>query len=288
MRGKSVYGLDLAPSPSDLLEYENYVFVQDSIKNYDVVRALISQAECICHLAGIATPMQYLTSTRKVIDITAVASLQLIEMARLQEKMIFFTSTSEIYGKSAKLPFREDGDRVLGSTTTARWCYSSSKAVIEHYLDACAVAKELDYITVRLFNVYGPGLQGRVVSRFLEQAKSGESLTIHGSGDQTRCFTYIDDAIEAFLGLLDTDSCRNNVFNVGHTRETSIKQLAEIVKETCNPKCTITMFDHQDFYGKGYEDIDRRVPDTEKIKEHIGWTPTTSLEEGLSRMFAEL
>lgn len=286
--GKTVYGLDLHPKYKHLLEYENFIFVHDTIKNYELLHTLVDQVDCVCHLAGIAEPQQYVDWPRKVMDITAVAGIELVEMCRLKNKLFFFTSTSEIYGKNTQIPFKETDDRVLGATTTPRWCYSTSKAIIEHYLDACGRSKELEYVTVRLFNVYGPRLEGRVVSRFLEQALKGDTLTVHGDGGQTRAFTYIDDVIDGFLKLIHDPSCYNNVFNIGNPVETSVKELAEVIQSTCAPDCAIEYEPHSGFYGEGYEDVGRRVPDITKIREFIGWEPTTSLEDGVKNMYAAL
>ena len=285
-QGKTVYGLDLSPKVDQLLHYDKFIFVHDTIKNYPLLKTLVNQVDCVCHLAGIAEPEQYVNWPRKVIDITAVAGLELVEMCRLTGKLFFFTSTSEIYGKSTKIPFKETDDRVLGATTMHRWCYSTSKAIIEHYLNACAFAKELDYVTVRLFNVYGPRLEGRVVSKFIEQSLKGQNLSVHGDGSQTRSFTYIDDVIDAFMRIISNRNYHNNIFNIGNPVETTIRELAEIIQKNCNPDCEIKYRPHRDFYGVGYEDIERRIPYISKITALTGWMPTTSLEDGIRKTLA--
>jgi len=282
-KGKLVYGFDLAPHFPELMGYNNFIYIHDTIKNYRILEKAVEQVDCVCHLAGIATPEQYVSSPRKVIDITAVAGIELIEMCRLSGKLFFFTSTSEIYGKNTKVPFKEDADRLLGTTTTKRWCYSTSKALLEHYLDACAHTKELNNIIVRLFNVYGPRLRGRVVTNFLKNALFGENITIHGNGKQTRSFTYIDDVIEAFDLLIDNPNCYNQIFNVGNSTETSITELAEIIKNVGNFPSKIQYMPHSQCYGKSYEDITRRVPDVSKLQKYTGWSPRTSLEEGIAK-----
>jgi len=282
-KGKVVYGIDLAPKYPKLMEYKNFTFIHDTIKDYDLLRRLVDQADCVCHFAGIANPDQYITSPRKVIDLTAIVGAQIIDMCRFTGKLFFFTSTSEIYGKSPKIPFREDDDRVLGSTTTKRWCYSTSKALLEHYLDACGYSKELEYVIVRLFNVYGPRLEGRVVANLLNNALSDKDLIVHGDGKQTRCFTYIDDVVEAFYRLIENKKCYNQIFNIGNPRETDMNELARIIKNTGKSASRIRYVRHKDYYGAGYEDISRRVPDISKITKFTGWKPTTSLESGLSK-----
>jgi len=280
-KGKLVYGFDLAPHYPKLIEHDNFTYIHDTIKNYNMLEKAVGQVDCICHLAGIATPGQYVKFPHKVMDITAVAGIELIEMCRLSGKLFFFTSTSEIYGKNKKVPFKEDDDRILGSTTTKRWCYSTSKALLEHYLDACAHSKELNNVIVRLFNVYGPRLRGRVVTNFLNNALSGEDIVVHGEGKQTRSFTYIDDVIEAFDLLIHDPKCYNQIFNVGNPTETSIIELAETIKKLGNLSSKIEYIPHSQYYGKSYEDIERRVPDISKLQEYTGWSPKVSLEEGI-------
>ena len=280
-KGKTVYGLDLGVKYEKLLDYDNFIFFQDTIKNYELMQTLVNRSEVVCHFAGIAEPDQYVTSPRKVIDVTAVAGLRFVDMCRGSGKLFFYTSTSEIYGKNNKIPFQEDDDRVLGSTATNRWCYSTSKAVVEHYLRANAQTRELNSIIVRLFNVYGPRLSGRAVSNFITKALNGEDLIVHGDGSQTRSFTYIDDVIEGFYSLVNSESAYNNAYNVGNPVETSIKRLAEAVVEASPNKVNICYMDHEEFYGKSYEDISRRVPDINRITNTVGWKPMTSLEDGV-------
>ncbi len=285
-RGERVWGIDLSAQYPHLQDYRNFTFVRDTIKDYNLLQKLVNRADMVYHFAGIAEPEQYVTAPRKVIDITANVGMRLIEMCRFSDKLLFLTSTSEVYGKNAQIPFSEDDDRILGSTRTKRWCYSTSKALLEHYLEACAFEKELDFITVRLFNIYGPRLHGRVVSRFIRNALRGEPLTVHGDGQQSRCFTYIDDMIQAFQALVDTPECRNEVFNVGYPVEYSIKEMAEIIIDETGGKSGIEYTPHREAFGLSYEDIPRRVPNISKIKRFTSWEPKISLREGIRRMIA--
>jgi len=283
-KGKKVYGLDFGVKYKQLLEYENFVFFQDTIKNYELMQTLINRSDVICHFAGIAEPDQYVDSPRKVIDVTAVAGLRLVDMCRGSGKLFFYTSTSEIYGKNTNIPFQEDDDRVLGSTATNRWCYSTSKAVVEHYLRANAQTKELESVIVRLFNVYGPRLSGRAVSNFIAKAVKGDDIVIHGDGSQTRSFTYIDDVIEGFYSLVTSKNAYNNAYNIGNPVETSIKSLAEAVVKAAPNDVALSYMEHEEYYGASYEDINRRVPDITRITDTVGWKPTTSLEDGVKAM----
>lgn len=280
-QGKTVYAIDLAPRHRRLLDYDRFIFVHDTIKNYDILKTLVDRVDCVCHFAGIAEPQQYVDYPRKVIDVTAVAGINLIEMCRLKGKLFFLTSTSEVYGKNGRPPFKEEDDRVLGATFTRRWCYSTAKALLEHYLDACAASRELDHVIVRLFNIFGPRLKGRVVPNFMNKLIAGEDLIIHGDGSQTRSFTYVDDAIEAFDSLVHTEKCKNQVFNVGNPVETSINELAETMMEVGGFKSKIEYRPHKACYGESYEDIERRVPDISKIRKFVGWEPKTSLADGI-------
>lgn len=283
-----VIGLDLSPTCTKLLEYENFTFVGDSVKNYDLLKSLILKSDVICHFAGIASPDQYVKFPLKVVDITALASLRIAEMCRGLGKLFFFTSTSEIYGRNISLPFSEDDDRLLGSTATNRWCYSTSKAVVEHYLLGASQAKELSSIIVRLFNVYGSRLSGRVVSTFIENALTNKDIIIHGDGLQTRSFTFIEDVMEAFWLLINAEHAKNSIFNIGNTKENTITELAEIVKKSANSKSKIKYISHQEFYGGSYEDIPRRTPDISKIKNTVDWEAKTNLEEGIKKLIEQI
>jgi len=285
-QGHKVYGIDIYNSYPKLHEYDNFIFIQDSITNYALMKEYINKSDFVFHFASIAEPKQYIESPRKVISVAGIAALSIIDFCRMAEKKIMFTSTSEIYGKNPKLPFNENDDRVLGPTSTKRWCYSSSKALAEHYLYACADTKELDFIIVRLFNVYGPRLKGRVVSNFVNNCDNDEDIYINEGGKQTRAFTYVDDVISAFELLYTNPNCLNNDFNIGNTKETSINDLAKIVLDLSNTKSQIIELKNSEFYGKSYEDINRRVPDISKIEKFVKWKPKISLNEGISKMIA--
>jgi UDP-glucose 4-epimerase len=280
-KGNKVIGIDLKVTSEELFKSDSFEFFQESIYNNPRVHELVGRCDEVIHLASIAEPERYLSDPMTVLNISAVASIDIINSCLKFKKKIFFTSTSEIYGKSLDIPFKEDNDRTLGSTTIKRWCYSSSKAFVEHYLEACSFQEGLDFRTVRLFNIYGPNLKNRVVSRFIEKALKNEDLELNESGQQTRCFTYIDDAVEAFNLINDDKKCKNQIFNVGTTLETSIEDLAKLVIRLTNSKSKIIGKSYIEQFGDSYEDIPRRVPSIDKIKEYISWSPITRLEEGL-------
>lgn len=283
--GNKVIGIDTKLTSPELLEYDNFKFFKESIlNNSSRIDELIKNSDTVLHLASIAEPDRYLQDPKTVIDISAIASIEIIEKCIKHKKKIFFTSTSEIYGKNAKIPFLENDDRHLGSTTIKRWCYSSSKALVEHYLEACAFQEKLEFRIVRLFNIYGPNLKNRVVSRFIEKALSDKNLEINDQGKQTRCFTFIDDAINAFNLIEESKKCKNQIFNIGTTAETSITELAKIVIKLSNSKSKIVFKSYEEQFGESYEDIQRRVPSIDKLKKFTGWSPNISLEEGLKKM----
>ena len=210
-------------------------------------------------------------------------SLKIIDFCSKYKKKIIFTSTSEIYGKLNKVPFKENSDRFLGSPQTNRWCYSTSKSLVEHYINACSKENDLKFIIFRLFNVFGPGLKGRVVDEFINKSLLNKKIMINGNGQQTRSFLYIDDCINAFYQILKKNK-NNQVYNVGSDNEISMIKLAKRIKKICNSKSQI-IFNSKKFTKiGGYEDISRRVPSVDKLKKQMKWKPKINLDKGLQIM----
>lgn len=287
-QGKEVYALDLAEPPfaAELRSYDRFHMVVDTLFNRSTLSRLVDRCDAICHLAAIACPDRYVHEPRKTMDIGLRAGLEVIDHARRAGKFLFFTSTSEVYGRNPKVPWGEEDDRVLGSTAVDRWCYSTSKAALEHYVRACQLEGELEHVTVRVFNAYGPRLRGRVLDRFVTSAIEGRPLTVHGDGSQTRCFTYVDDLIDGFVRLLETPTAHNQVYNVGNPEEVSIRELATRIDALAGRGSGLRFAPHAESLGERYEDIPRRVPDITRIREAIGWRPTTDLDAGLARTIA--
>ncbi len=287
-QGKEVWALDLFEPPfaRRLRDFDRFHLVVDTILNRGTLEKLVDKCDAVCHLAAIACPEQYVHQTRKTMDIGLRAGLDVVELVRLTGKFLFFTSTSEVYGRNPNVPWKEDDDRVLGSTEVDRWCYSSSKAVLEHYIRACHLDDQLDFVTVRVFNAYGPRLRERVLDRFVTAALQGRPMTIHGDGSQSRCFTYVDDLIDAFVRLIGTPSAHNTVYNVGNPTETTIAELASTIAAIAGSLPDVEYVPHVEAIGERYEDIQRRVPDVSRIERAIGWRPTTSLEVGLASTIA--
>jgi len=285
-KNKKVIGYDINEFYPKLLKYKNFKFVKESIIENKKIEKDILKSDMVFHFASIAEPKKYIEETEKTIVIAALASLNLIDLCKNKNIPLFFTSTSEIYGKNKKIPFSEDDDRVLGSVTKKRWCYSSSKAIVEHYLHACNHSGTLDFIIVRLFNVYGPRLKGRVISDFLDKSQKNLNLTIYNGGQQTRSFTYVDDVMEAFYLLINKKDCLNQVFNVGSNSEIKIIDLAKKVQKITKNNLKILDKKYKSVFGSSYEDIERRVPNVEKIKKFIRWEAQTTLDDGIKKVLS--
>jgi UDP-glucose 4-epimerase len=193
-------------------------------------------------------------------------------------------SSSEIYGKSTQVPLQEDGDRLLGPTTVGRWSYSATKAIDEYF--ALAYAKRaLPVVVVRYFNAYGPRLDprgyGSVIARFITQALRGDTLTVYDDGEQTRCFTYVADAVEGTIRAATVRDAAGQIFNIGSNRETSINELAQLIRRLVGSHSEIVHVPYTSAYGPQFEETRRRVPDVTRARETLSFEPRMSLEEGL-------
>lgn len=281
--GHEVTALDIKPVENFFKKNKKFKFFKASVFNYGLLEKLIKKNDIICHFAGVAEPMQYLKRTKYTIELTLLPSLKIVDLCCKYKKKIFFTSTSEIYGKLNKIPFKEDSDRHLGSPQTSRWCYSTSKSLVEHYITANSKESNLKYIIFRLFNVYGPSLKGRVVDEFINKSLLNKNVMINGNGRQTRSFLFIDDCIDAFYKIFKK-SVNNEVFNIGSDNEISMINLAKKVKKICNSKSKIIFNSKKFIKVGGYEDISRRVPSIDKLKKQIKWRPSVNLDKGLNIM----
>ena len=260
--------------------------VNGSVLDAPLVDSEVEEAQLVVHLAAavgvrhiVDDPLtSILTNTRGTEHVLAACH-------RYWRKVVV-ASTSEVYGKTSKVPMQEDDDRVLGPTTVHRWSYSTAKAIDEHLALAYA-ARQLPVVVVRYFNSYGPRLDergyGSVVANLFRQALAGLPLTVHGDGNQSRCFTYIDDTVRGTLLAAFTPEAEGLVFNLGATRETSIRELAELIRAAAGSDSEIRYTPYEEYYGPGFEDTRRRVPDITRAREILNWTPTVDLEDGLTR-----
>jgi UDP-glucose 4-epimerase len=205
----------------------------------------------------------------------------ILDLANKKKKKVLIASTSEVYGLSAEVPFREDGNLVMGATTKGRWSYACSKAIDEFLALAYWREKKLPTVVVRLFNTVGPrqtGQYGMVIPTFVKQALAGRPITVYGSGEQTRCFCYVGDVVGALMKLMDEDDAVGEVFNVGSNQEITMGDLAKKVKELTSSESEIVFVPYDEAYEEGFEDMPRRVPDISKINKQVGFKPQLDLD----------
>jgi UDP-glucose 4-epimerase len=261
-------------------------FVRDSVFSEDILEGLIARVDLVYHLAAVVGVEHYVGDPYQVLNVNVNGTQNVLRLAFKHGKRVVFSSTSEVYGRNPKIPWNEDDDRVLGSTRIDRWCYSTSKAIGEHFCFAYA-KMGLKATIVRYFNVYGPRLDaidvGRVITIFLGQALRNEPVTVIGDGLQTRCFTYVTDAIAATVQAGLKDEAVGEVFNIGTDREHTIRELAEQLIRIAGSKSTIEYVPQQKVYGPSYEDIPRRIPNVTRMHEVLGVKASVPLDEGLRR-----
>lgn len=264
----------------------NFTFINDTILNEELMKDLIKEVNIVFHLAAIVGVKHIIDDPLQGIITNVKGTENVLRFSFRYWKRVIFASTSEIYGKSNKVPFQEDGERVLGPTKVVRWSYSTAKAIDEH-LAFSYFQKGLPVTIVRYFNSYGPRLDesgyGSVIARFIVQSLKNENITVHGDGTQTRCFTFISDTISGTILAAEKEEAIGEVFNIGNVEETSIFDLAKIIKSMTNSSSEIIFVPYNEYFGPGYEETMRRIPDINKIKTMLGFVPKVSLKEGLSK-----
>jgi UDP-glucose 4-epimerase len=264
--------------------------LRGSVLDEGLVAGAMRGVERVFHLAAAVGVKHVVEDPLWTIRTNARGTEIVLEKAFAQGARVLFASTSEIYGISEALPFREDGPRVLGPTWVHRWGYSTSKALDEHLCFAYA-QHGLEVSIVRYFNIFGrrmdPAGYGSVIARFVSQALAGEPLTIHGDGRQTRCFTYIDEAVEATILAGTQPAALGQVFNVGSPFEHDIESLARLIVEQSGSSSELVRIPYEQAYGKDFADTRRRVPAVDRIAAVLGWRAQISLAEGLSQVLAE-
>ena len=261
---------------------QGFEYVIDSVLNEPLVAELIDQADGIFHLAAVVgvrivveEPIRTITTN---IDCTNVV----LKHASKKGKRVLLASTSEVYGKSDKVPYREDQDLLYGPTTKSRWSYAYSKAVDEFLALAHYQTRALPVVIVRLFNTVGPrqtGNYGMVIPRFVQQALMQESLSVYGDGKQSRCFCHVADVSKALAKLMETPAATGEIFNLGSDEEITILRLAELVRKVTGSRAPITLVPYDQAYAVGFEDMQRRIPDLAKIRRVIGFQPIHDLEK---------
>jgi UDP-glucose 4-epimerase len=264
---------------------------QGDIRDAALVEKLMAPADLVLHMAAALGVNTILENPIESVSTNFTGSEVVLTAATKQNKRIIIASTSEIYGKNPKQPLSETDDRVVGTPQKIRWTYSDAKALEEAIAHALFLTKQLKVTTVRLFNTVGPrqtGRYGMVVPRFIQSAIKNEPITIYGDGTQSRVFCHVADAVRAILTIANTDSTIGEVYNIGGVGETTIKQLAEKIIERTKSTSPITFTPYNNAYPAGYEDMQRRVPDTTKIKNSIGWSPANTLDNIIDDVAAEM
>ncbi|MBI4227056.1 MAG: NAD-dependent epimerase/dehydratase family protein [Candidatus Omnitrophica bacterium] len=287
--GHRVVALDMAPPTKvrHLLAHPKFRFLRGSVLDTPLVTRALRGCDIAFHFAAIADPKRYVEEPLATLDIDLAGALLVIRLAARAHAKLILASTSEVYGRNPRVPWREDADRVLGPPAINRWCYATAKAAAEHYCLAYHQQRGLSFVTVRLFNVYGPRLDdlgmGRVAPLMLHAMLHGQPVLIHGDGRQTRSFAYVTDVVDGIVRVAFTRAAENQTFNVGSGEEISIRRLAALMAEVGGFTPRIRMVPYRRAFGASYEDIPRRVPDTSKIRRVTGWEATTPLRDGLRR-----
>ncbi len=261
---------------------QRFTYVIDSVENVPLLAELVDGADQVFHLAAAVGVRLIVESPVRTIETNVKTTELVLEAACKKKKKVFIASTSEVYGKSTAVPFREDGDLVLGATSRGRWSYACSKAIDEFLAIAYWRERRCPTVIGRCFNTVGPrqtGHYGMVVPRFVKQALRSAPITVFGDGTQSRCFTHVSDAVRAMLALMDADHTVGEVYNLGGEKETRIIDLAERIKELTESDSRIQFVSYEEAYGENFEDMPRRVPSLEKIRAAIGFEPQHTLDE---------
>lgn len=260
-------------------------YVEGDIRNKkSLEEATVGNVDKIFHLAAVVGVYKYLEDPLKVIDVNIGGTRNIIQLAHKNKTKIIFTSTSEIYGRNPSVPWEEGSDRVLGNTNVERWSYSTSKAACEYMLLGMHKKHGLPVTIIRYFNIYGPRQHPRwVISQNVHKTLRGEQPLVYDGGRQTRCFTYIDDAIEGTITAADNQKADGEAFNIGSDKETTMRETIELIIKVSGKKVKWKGVDTKKQFGGKYEDIPRRVPDVSKAKRVLGWRATTPLELGLKK-----
>lgn len=260
----------------------SFDYVIDSIMNRPLTAELVDRADFVFHLAAAVGVKLIIQSPVRTIETNVRGTEIILELANKKKKPVFIASTSEVYGKSVKVPFMEDDDLVLGATSRGRWSYACSKALDEFLAIAYFHEKGLPVVVARLFNTVGPrqtGRYGMVLPSFVSQALASKPITVFGDGTQSRCFGFVGDVVGAIAELIKREEAYGEVFNIGSQEEISILGLAQLVKERLQSRSEIVLIPYDQAYEAGFEDMPRRVPDIGKIRSLVGFEPRTRLSE---------
>jgi UDP-glucose 4-epimerase len=269
--------------------HPRFHYTLDSVHNHLVVAELVDQCDVVIHLAAAVGVKLIVESPVRTIETNVHGTEVVLAHASKKKKKVLIASTSEVYGLSKQVPFREDGNLVMGATDKGRWSYACSKAIDEFLALAYWREKKLPTIVVRLFNTVGPrqvGQYGMVIPSFVKQALAGRPITVYGDGSQSRCFAHVSDVVGALVKLVDHPSAVGQVYNIGSNEEVTIGELAVMIKRLSGSSSEIVHVPYEEAYEEGFEDMPRRVPDISKINALIGFRPERTLEAILEAVIA--
>ncbi|HMP89144.1 MAG TPA: GDP-mannose 4,6-dehydratase [Kiritimatiellia bacterium] len=295
-RGKRILALDNLSTGrmsniAHLLKNPDFQFCRADVMNEVVLDRLASEASVIVHLAASVGVEKIVQSPAETIQNNVKGTEVVLEAALRYNCRVLIASTSEVYGKGSKIPFHEEDDVLLGPTSKGRWSYAASKMVDEFLGIAYYHEYGLDVVVVRFFNTVGPrqtGQYGMVIPRFVGRALKNETLFVYGDGQQSRCFCDVGDVVIAVADLCERTDIKGTVLNIGGGQEISIQDLAKKIKKMTRSKSEIKLLPYDQAYAPGFEDMQRRVPDTTRIRKFIGWKPKITLDQTLERVSKQL
>ena len=287
LRGDEVYVLDdLSTGSIDNIEYLKrhpyFHYTIGRVQNASVTAELVDRVDMVYHLAAEVGVRRVIDSPISTIENNVQATEVVFNAAAKKGKRVLFTSTSEVYGLSTDLPYREEGNIVMGAASKGRWSYACSKALDEFLALAYFHERQMPVTVVRLFNTVGPrqtGHYGMVVPTLVQQAMTGKPMTVYGDGSQSRCFGFVKDVVKALVALMERPEAAGEIYNIGASTEISILDLAKRVKEITKSASPIMLIPYADAYDAGYQDMPRRIPDTTKLRSLVGFAPTTDIDE---------
>ena len=266
-------------------DHPHFKYYLDTVENEQLMAELVDLCDVIYHLAAAVGVKLIVESPVRTIETNIRGTEVVLRLAAKKGKRVLITSTSEVYGKQDRVPFREDSDMILGATTMGRWSYACSKAIDEFLAIAYWKEKKLPTVVVRLFNTVGPrqtGRYGMVIPNFVRQALAGEDITVFGDGLQSRCFNHVSDTVGAIVAVASNPKAVGEVYNIGNTQEVTMLQLAEKIKQMTGSSSQIVLVPYEKAYESGFEDMVRRQPDLSKIHALTGYAPTFTLDQILT------
>lgn len=270
-----------------LADHEGFGFAIETITNETVMDRLVSECDVIVHLAAAVGVNLIVQRPVHTIETNVMGTAVVLRLANRYRRKVLVASTSEVYGKGARVPFSEEDDRVIGPTSKSRWAYATSKAVDEFLALAYHREYQVPAVVLRFFNTVGPrqsGRYGMVIPRFVSWALADEPIQVYGTGKQSRCFCNVADTVRAILGLMDEPAAVGQIFNIGSDEEVTIDQLAQRVKSMVGSNSKIVHVPYDQAYAPGFEDMERRVPDIHKVGGVIGWKPSQRLDTTLAQI----